>query len=72
MGFIGKAGAGLASLMDFFGKLDGDTIALVSRFGMRAVKSGDPNAYVKAHLQRILDSEQAAEIAQRGVVSKAR
>lgn len=57
---------GLLKLYDAFKQLDSDTITVLTRFVMRGVKSGDLNAYVKAHLQRVLDGEDAAAIQRRG------
>ena len=57
--------AGMLKLLDAFKQLDADTVTVLTRFVMRGVKSGNLNAYVKAHLQRILDGEDAAAIQQR-------
>lgn len=47
----------LLKLVDHLKSLDADTIALLTRFVLRGVKSGDLNAFVKGHLGHILDDD---------------
>jgi hypothetical protein len=42
-----------------FKNLDGDTLTLLTRFAMRGVKSGNLNDYIKNHLRKIIDEEDA-------------
>jgi hypothetical protein len=60
--------AGLFKLYDAFKTLDSDTVTVLTRFVMRGVKSGDLNGYVKEHLQRVLDGEDAEALRQRGAI----
>jgi hypothetical protein len=44
-----------------FKNLDTDTVTLLTRFAMRGVRSGNLNEYIKRHLRRIIDEEDAPE-----------
>lgn len=57
--------AGILKLYEAFKQLDADTTTVLTRFVMRGVRSGNLNGYVKVHLQRVLDEEDAAAIQQR-------
>lgn len=46
-------------LANFFKTLDSDTVTLLTRFAMRAIKSGNANAFIKTRLQRLLDEDDA-------------
>lgn len=48
-------------LAQFLEKLDTDTLTLLTRFIMRGVRSGDLNGYVKRHVRRLLEEEDAPE-----------
>jgi hypothetical protein len=56
----------ILGLLEAFKKLDSDTVTVLTRFVMRGVKSGNLNGYVKGHLQRVLDVEDAEAIRDRG------
>lgn len=57
--------AGLIKLYEAFKQLDADTLTVLTRFVMRGVKSGNLNGYVKTHLERVLDDEDAAALRQK-------
>ena len=45
----------LTSLMPLFAKLDPEALQLFIRFGKAALDSGDPAAYVKRAMRKVLD-----------------
>jgi len=47
----------ILALMDFVKNLDADTMSLLTRFAIRATKSGDANAFVKQRLRRMLSED---------------
>lgn len=41
----------------FLNNLDADTIAVLTKFAMRGVRSGNLNEYIKTRLQQVMDDE---------------
>ena len=50
------------SLVGGLGNFDADTRALFVRFVIRAGKSGNANEFIKSHLRRILDEDEAPAV----------
>ncbi len=49
----------IANIMGLLNKIDADTTTLLTRFLIRANQSGNANDYIKVHLKRLLDEEDA-------------
>lgn len=47
----------LLAFIDFAKNLDADTMSLLTRFAIRATKSGNANEFVKSRLRRLLDED---------------